>query len=185
MMVYAAFLRGIAPSKPNMQNDKLRAAFESIGLNNVRSVLASGNIVFTSDQTKPADLEMQLEQALAKELGLSSKVLVRSQKELQKMVDQNPFGSLTHSQKTYLTVTFFTHKPSDKIEIPYQNTDKTVTVFAVDKSVRAAFSIIDLARVKSSSEFMAWFEKQFGKDITTRTWLSVQKTLAACLKTQK
>lgn len=182
MTTYAAFLRGIAPSKPNMQNDKLRAAFESIGLTNVRSVLASGNLVFTSDQTDPHKLETQIEQALAKELDLSSKALIRSQQDLQKMVGQNPFGQQSHSPTSYLTVTFFKNKPTKSISIPYRNTDKTITVFALDNAARAAFSTIDTTRTKSSSEFMVWFEKQFGTDITTRTWLSAQKVLAACNK---
>lgn len=182
MNTYAAFLRGIAPSKPNMKNDKLRAAFESIGLSNVRSVLASGNIVFSSNETKQTSLETRIEQALSKEIGLSSKALVRNQEELQKLIDQNPFGSLSHTQKTYLTVTFYTNQPTRSFTIPYENSDKTVKVFALDKTLRAAYSIIDLEHIKNSSEFMTWFEKQFGTDITTRTWPSVQKTLTACVK---
>ena len=45
---YAALLRGIAPSGPNMTNDKLRGVFEELGYEHVASVLASGNIVFDS-----------------------------------------------------------------------------------------------------------------------------------------
>lgn len=46
-----ALLRGIAPSGTNMTNDKLRAVFEVLGLDDVASVLASGNIAFLSDVT--------------------------------------------------------------------------------------------------------------------------------------
>ncbi len=35
MRRYAALLRGIAPSNPNMTNDKLRGVFEGLGLEGV------------------------------------------------------------------------------------------------------------------------------------------------------
>ena len=48
---YAAILLGIAPSGKNMTNDKLRGVFEALGLEDVASVLASGNIVLGSAET--------------------------------------------------------------------------------------------------------------------------------------
>ena len=42
MFRYVALLRGIAPSGPNMTNDKLRGVFEGLGYERVSSVLASG-----------------------------------------------------------------------------------------------------------------------------------------------
>src|SRR5690242_12977005 len=48
MPLFAALLRGIAPSGTNMTNDKLRGVFEGLGLQDVASVVSSGNIVFRS-----------------------------------------------------------------------------------------------------------------------------------------
>jgi len=64
MRRYAALLRGIAPSNPNMTNDKLRGVFEGLGLEGVRSVLASGNIVFRSTQSDIPALEDAIQRAL-------------------------------------------------------------------------------------------------------------------------
>lgn len=68
---FAALLRGIAPSGVNMTNEKLRAVFEGLGLDDVASVLASGNIVFRTDVTDAPLLEQRIEDALADQLGIS------------------------------------------------------------------------------------------------------------------
>ena len=61
MPTYVALLRGIGPTNPNMRNDKLCAAIESIGATDVRSVLASGNVVFSSTSRSTAALEQKIE----------------------------------------------------------------------------------------------------------------------------
>lgn len=48
MTQYAAFLRGVAPTSPNMHNKKLRSVFEGLGFTNVTTVISSGNIIFES-----------------------------------------------------------------------------------------------------------------------------------------
>jgi uncharacterized protein (DUF1697 family) len=46
MVKYVALLRGIAPTNPNMRNDKLRGVFEKLSFENVKTVISSGNVVF-------------------------------------------------------------------------------------------------------------------------------------------
>lgn len=183
-MRYAAFLRGIGPGNPNMHNSKICPVFESLGFTDVKGVLASGNIVFTAVKTNPTKLEKQIQQALTKHLGLSSKAIVRSQRSLQHIVHNNPFEGKQHSRESYLTVTFLKYPPEGSIPVPHQSENKAINVFAYDSDVRAVFSITNVT-IEKGSGFMVWFEKQFSKNITTRTWLSVQRILAACLKTQK
>ncbi|GAA4412939.1 hypothetical protein GCM10023168_35350 [Fodinibacter luteus] len=103
---FAALLRGIAPSGANMTNDRLRSVFEGLGLEDVASVLSSGNIVFRTDTTDAFELEQRIEDALALELGLSSRTLVRPHSELRALVDSDPFPGVRHDSRTYLTATF-------------------------------------------------------------------------------
>ncbi len=48
MVRYVALLRGMGPANPNMRGEKLRKVFEGLGFENVRTVLASGNVLFES-----------------------------------------------------------------------------------------------------------------------------------------
>ncbi|WP_280370274.1 DUF1697 domain-containing protein [Nocardia wallacei] len=103
---YAALLRGIMPSNPNMRNEKLRSVFEGLGFEAVGSVLSSGNVVFGSPESDAAALESRIQKALNAELGIGGGTILRSRAELRALVDSDPFPGLTHGRGTYLTVTF-------------------------------------------------------------------------------
>src|SRR5688572_19557075 len=103
-MKYVALLRGIGPGTPNMRNDKLRGVFEGLGFKNVQSVISSGNIIFETDAIDVKSLETKIEKQWPR-LGFNSTTIIRSQKQLQALVDADPFKGLTHGSSSYLLVT--------------------------------------------------------------------------------
>ncbi len=171
---FAALLRGIAPSGTNMTNDKLRAVFERLGLEDVASVLASGNIVFRSDNADVAVLERRIEDALVLELGISSRTLVRTYGELRALVDSDPFPGLTHGSNTYLTATFIKDAAGVADAVPGQ-LDPGTTIVRYDAAARAVLAITDNREPNRAGGFMVWLERVYGKGITTRSWLTVQR----------
>lgn len=173
MTRYAALLRGIAPSLPNMTNDKLRAVFEGLGLADVSSVLASGNIVFTSDETDVPSLEDRIQQALSDRLGIAGGTIVREQSELRALLDSEPFQGLSHGKGSYLTVTFLKDGAPDA-QLPPQPDPRT-RIVGYDAAARAFLAVIDNSEPGRTPDFMIWLDRTFGKDITTRTWLTVQR----------
>ena len=92
MPEYVALLRGIAPSNPNQRNEKLRSVFEELGFDEVRTVISSGNVLFRSDSTDPAELEATLEEAWPAKLGFNSTTIIRSIPDLQQLVELDPFA---------------------------------------------------------------------------------------------
>jgi uncharacterized protein (DUF1697 family) len=151
-MRYVALLRGIMPTNPNMRSEKLTQVFESLGFTNVRTVIASGNVVFDSPSRSAPALEKKIEAALPEQLGFTSTTIIRSQDELQKLEKRNPFKGVEDQKPNYLVVTFFKDR---REEIP---------------------SVIDLS-VATGAEFMAKIEKEHGKTVTTRTWKTVGRIL--------
>jgi len=177
MSKYVAMIRGVGPENPNMKGEKLRWAFENMGFKNVGSFLASGNVLFESSKTDTVKMERLAEKTLPQLLDFSRDVFIRSEAELQKLVDANPFGELKHQNngKTYLTVTFFKTTPKDLPALPFQPEGKAFQLLAeVDG---ALCSVVDLTTGKTP-DLMAWLERQFGKQITTRTWSTVTRMLA-------
>jgi uncharacterized protein (DUF1697 family) len=177
MTKYVAMIRGIGPENPNMKGAKLVEAFESLGFSNVRSFLTSGNVLFTSDITDTAKLEAMAEKALPRLLDFSRDVFTRSEADLQALVDANPFPDLKHenSGKTYLTVTFFKTPPRLDFKLPHQPEGKS---FELLTEVNGAIcSKVDLTTGKTP-DLMAWLERNFGNQITTRTWNTVVRMLA-------
>ena len=63
MTKYAAFLRGVTPS--NLAMTSLKAALERAGFTEVRTLLSSGNVVFSANTRKAEGLESKVEAALA------------------------------------------------------------------------------------------------------------------------
>lgn len=170
---YTALLRGIAPSNPNMTNDKLRGVLEGLGLGSVGSVLASGNLVFETGETDVPALEGRIQRALTAELGIPGGTIVRELGELRALLDRDPFEGLTHGRGTYLTVTFRKARGAD-VTVP-EDPDPRTRVVGYDREADAFLAVIDNSEPGRTPDFMAWLDATYGKDITTRTWLTVQR----------
>jgi uncharacterized protein (DUF1697 family) len=169
---YVALLRGIGPGNPNMRNEKLRSVFESLGFENVQTVISSGNVLFESPSRDVLALETMIEEAFPKQLGFTSTTIVRSLEELEEIIALRPFGSSKHDQESYLTVTFLKHelsKSSNRPEPPKSDGYKVVLIIN-----REIFSATDLTSGKGA-QLMAWLERHYGKQITTRTWKTVER----------
>jgi uncharacterized protein (DUF1697 family) len=171
---YAALLRGISPSGTNMTNDKLRGVFERLGFAKVASVLASGNIVFRSAGADVPGLEQRIEDALAGDLGIASRTIIRAHSELRALLDSEPFPGLTHGRGTYLTATFLKDVATAPDVVTGQPGSRTQVV-RYDRAARAILAITDNSDPGTTPDFMSWLERSFGKDITTRSWLTVQR----------
>jgi uncharacterized protein (DUF1697 family) len=174
MTKFAALLRGIAPMNPNMRNEKLRRVCESLGLKQVQTVISSGNVVFESDWKDISELEATLEGAWSRELGFESSTMIRSHRELQDLTELNPFGGLEHGRESYLLATFSKDPLVVDFELPYQPPEEEFSI--VGATDRELFTVSDTIRA-STPGVMAWLESRFGKEITSRTWLTVHRIL--------
>ncbi|MCI0416473.1 DUF1697 domain-containing protein [bacterium] len=174
MTKYVALLRGIAPSNPNMRNDKLRGFFENLGFANVQTVISSGNVLFETGSKDVIGLEIAIEKTLPLKLGFSSATIIRSREQLQDLVDKNPFKGIQDTPRSRLNVTFLKRHSETKLKFPYTAENKTFKIFGLYD--RAICSSIDLTGAKTPN-LMSWLDKQFGKEITTRTWKTVERIL--------
>lgn len=174
MTQYAALLRGIGPGNPSMRNEKLRRVCEELGFANVQTVISSGNIVFESDSGEPGEIESTLEAAWPEHLGFESTTILRGRHELEALVELEPFGDREHGRETYLLVTFTKAPPQVDFGFPHQPEAKDYQI--VGGTARELFSITDTTSA-TSPDVMGWMERQFGKEITSRTWLTVGRIL--------
>lgn len=174
MAKYVALIRGIGPGDPQKTNEKLRGVLETLGFTNVQSVISSGNVIFESSETDVNKLENMIEVAWPKLLGFQATTIVRSQAQLQKILDSDPFDGTAHTPSTYLLVTFCKRPAKPPFNIPFQPPGKPYTIVGYTNGI--VFSVTDNAIIKTS-DLMTWLEKQFGKDITSRTPLTLQRII--------
>ena len=69
----------------------LKAMAEGLGLRNVRTLVATGNLVFEARTTDSGKLEQRLETAFEKTFGRHVDIIVRSAEEWLKLAAGNPF----------------------------------------------------------------------------------------------
>lgn len=92
MTTYIGVLRAINLGSHNkIVMSDLRGMLETLGFENPRTLLLSGNIVFESESGSSAQLEKQLERASINHLQVTTDYFVRSAEEWREIVDNNPF----------------------------------------------------------------------------------------------
>lgn len=171
-MEYVALLRGIGPGNPSMRNDKLRGVLEDLGLDDVRSVISSGNLLFTADTSDLAALEDRIERAWPEALGFRSTTILRTAQQLRDLVAAAPFGDREDTPDARCNVTFLKHAPEVQLEVPCTSPDGASVIVAVVD--RAICSVVDLTGERTP-DLMRWLERTYGKQVTTRTWRTVHR----------
>jgi len=105
MTTHIAFLRGVNVGANTLKMERLRALFAELGFTDARTYVQSGNMLFTA-AGPPVRLEPTIERKLAGETRLPVSVLVRTQAQLKRIIDANPFLKETGVDPKKLHVTF-------------------------------------------------------------------------------
>jgi uncharacterized protein (DUF1697 family) len=166
-------LRGINLGATNrVSMSKLREAFEQAGFSGVRTYLQSGNVVLTSG-LKPQALAQRSRSLLAAELGLEVDVVVRTQRDLTRVVRANPLGEVATNPKRY-QVTFLAEKPSRELLSRLQS------LAAGEERVVASGREIYAWHPGGVARSKLWAElagRRLGVVATSRNWTTVESLL--------
>jgi len=111
---YVAFLRGMNLGKRRIKNEELRAHFEAMGMEEVATFRASGNVIFaTPKREAEGKLAARVEAELDERLGYEVPVFLRSERELAAIAAQQPFPEAkVKKSKGKLQVSLLKKKPS-------------------------------------------------------------------------
>lgn len=111
---YVAFLRGMNLGERRIKNEELRAHFEAMGLEEVSTFRASGNIIFSAPKREAeSKLAARVEAELDERLGYDVPVFLRSEEEMAGIAAQAPFpATKVKKSKGKLQVSLLKKKPS-------------------------------------------------------------------------
>ena len=176
---YIAFLRGInvGGHKP-VKMEELGKAFAALGFQNIKTLLASGNVLFEAAKPEAVDaLAKKIEDELNRAFGHKTGVLLRSLKEIQDLARLDPFKKIKVTPQTRLYVTFLSQKPKKALKAPYEPSGKDFKILRV--SNHDVCSVLTLSPNWGTTDSMAILDKEFGPEITTRNWKTIVKILEA------
>jgi uncharacterized protein (DUF1697 family) len=91
MTSFVALLRGVNLGKRQLKMEDLRRVAAELGLDDPKTYIASGNLLFGSAKSETA-LKKQLEAALAEHMGARVGVMLRTAAELEAVAKANPFA---------------------------------------------------------------------------------------------
>lgn len=171
MARHVALLRGVSPMNAKMP--ELKRAFEEGGFTEVRTLLSSGNVVFNASSKSGPALARRAEAAMEAYLGRSFRAIVRAQRDLQALLDADPFAAFRFPPEAKRIVTFLSRPHEGALALPIEQ-DGASVLAVTGTEVLSVY----LPNPKGPA-FMALLEKTFGKDVTTRTWDTVRKCAEA------
>ncbi|NML07976.1 DUF1697 domain-containing protein [Sphingomonas sp. G-3-2-10] len=170
----AALLKGVnVGGNRKLPMADLRKLVEDLGYGDVKTLLASGNVVFDAPGEATA-LETKLEAAL-ETLGVKTDILIRDAADIAKIIEDNPFADAAKDHPNHLMVHFHRDPfPDGLIErIPdlYEGPER---LHAVGRTL-----YVDFPRDIGHSKLpQAMARAKFPKLNTARNWNTVTKLLA-------
>jgi uncharacterized protein (DUF1697 family) len=112
MTTYVALLRAVNVGGKAVLMAAVRTMMSGAGLDDVRTLMQSGNAVFASNRRSARDLERLLEIAAGDALGLQTEFFVRSAQEWQDGVAANPFPAEAKRDPAHLAVVVLKAAPA-------------------------------------------------------------------------
>lgn len=105
MKTYIALLRGINVSgQKKIKMADLKRTLENSGLQNVKTYIQSGNIVFDSEIAKTDMLQDKIHNAILNDFAFEVPVLVKTSSELEKILTANPFSNEVEENRLYFVL---------------------------------------------------------------------------------
>jgi uncharacterized protein (DUF1697 family) len=168
---YAALLRGVSPMNAKMP--ELVRAFEAAGFSEVKTILASGNVNFSSRASSTQKLQTRAEAGMEKTLGKSFMTIVRQLSELEALLASDPYTSFALPAQSKRVVTFLRAAPEPNLRLLVSLGEARI------HCVRGGAALGSYVRSDEGPVFMRLIEKTLGKQVSTRTWETVGKIVKA------
>lgn len=153
----------------------LRKLGETLGFENVRTLLQSGNLVFTTEAAADAALEKALESAARETLGLDTDFIVRTAFEWAAMIEANPFADAAKRDPGHLVVVALKAEPNPaSVDALRSTITGPERIEAIGKTLFATYP----DGIGRSKLTMPLIEKKLGTRGTGRNWNTVLKLAA-------
>src|SRR5205085_1030992 len=148
----------------------LRVLLTSFGYTDVRTLLNSGNVVFTAPRTAPADAAARIEAGLAQQIGVPARVTVLTAAELAAAVADNPLRDVAADPARFLVA--LPIDPADRGKVkPLLKEDWAPEALALGARVAYLWCTDGILE----SRLLGAVGRALGGAVTTRNWTTLTK----------
>ena len=176
MKTYISLLRGINVSgqKPVKMPD-LKKMFENLGYLNVQTYIQSGNVIFSSNSDLPVkELAIKIETSIREKFKFDVPVFIKSEDELQAIIEANPYRNSDGSLTEKIYITFLEINPDEALVEKIN-----ILNFLPDRfAIKGREVFIDCASGYGTTKLSnTFFENRLKVKATTRNWKTVNTLL--------
>lgn len=172
MKTWIAFFRGInVGGHHSLPMRELVEVLENMGLENVRTYIQSGNVIFQSKENQDSGLSTDISISIEDKKGFRPGVLLLSPNEFQLAIDECPFST---DEGKLLHFGFLSEKPKTP------NLESLVAVKSKTEQFKLTNKVFYLYAPDGvgRSKLVAKTEKALGVPMTSRNWNTVRKVLS-------
>lgn len=168
---HVALLRGINVGRAKrVAMADLRVLVAALGYQDVRTLLNSGNIVFTAPGRLHGDPAVRIEQAIASRLGVSARVTVLTAAEVAAAISDNPLGSIAENPSRLLV--YVLSDPRDRSKLtPLARQQWTPEALALGRRVAYLWCPEGILQ----SRLAVAVDRVLGNAVTARNWNTMTK----------
>ena len=171
-MRYVCLLRGINVGGNTMiKMAELSAMFESLGFENVKTYINSGNIAFDAPKAAEKNLVAKIEKAIEETFGKKIPVMLRERKDIDRILATNPFEGEFESHKEMHVLFMSEEMPADKAKQLLDAAPEGERYAAIGRELYCHLpkGVIESLLGKS------FLDKKLKVSSTGRNWRTVQK----------
>lgn len=150
---------------------ELRTTFEALGFERVVSYINSGNLAFDSKKASERSLIKRLQEAVENDFGKAVKIMVRDQKDIDRILANNPYDGEFASHKE-MHILFLNEELSQEKAALLREMAPEAERFTV--AGREIYCHLTMG-VADSVMGRGSFEKKLKVDVTARNWRTVEK----------
>jgi uncharacterized protein (DUF1697 family) len=171
MTTHIALLRGINVGRAKrVAMADLRALVSELGFGDVRTLLNSGNVIYTTSGVAPAEAAARIEAGIEERCGFSSRVTVLTAPEVAAAVAENPLGEVATNPSRLLVAVLTDPADRERLE-PLLTQDWSPEVLAVGRRVAYVWCPEGML----DSQALAAIGRVLGSAVTTRNWATLTK----------
>lgn len=176
MARYVAFLRAVNVGGRLVKMDELRRLFTEVGLSEVETFIASGNVIFSTNAKDPAAVERKIEVHLKKALGYDVPTLIRTTAEVAAAAAHRPFTETEVAEAGGAHIVAFLRGPLDAAGRRGLATLQS----DIDRFVSRGREVYWLSTISQGASKMTLvkFERAIGQPATMRSMVSAGKLAA-------